>query len=52
MAKKKKRKEPVNKNKDFLVEIKGILLILIAIIGCCPFKPVSDVLLKEKVVQK
>ena len=44
MAKKKKRKEPVNKNKDFLVEIKGILLILIAIIGCCPFKPVSDVI--------
>ena len=44
MAKKKKRKEPVNKNKDYLVEIKGILLILITIIGFCPFKPVSDVI--------
>ena len=44
MAKKKKRKETVTKNKDYLVEIKGILLLLIAIIGCCPFKPVSDVI--------
>ncbi len=44
MAKKKKRKEPVNKNKDYMVEIKGILLILIAIIGFCPFRPVSDVI--------
>ena len=44
MAKKKKRKETVSKNKDYLVEIKGIFLILIAIIGCCPFKPVSDVI--------
>ena len=43
MAKKKKRKEPVSKNKEYLIEIKGILLILIAIIGCCPFRPVSDV---------
>ena len=44
MAKKKKRKEPVNKNKDYLVEIKGILLILIAIIGFCPFGKVADVI--------
>ena len=44
MAKKKKRKEPVNKNKDYMVEIKGILLILIAIIGFCPFGRVSDVI--------
>ena len=44
MAKKKKRKETVSKNRDYLVEIKGIFLILIAIIGCCPFKPVSDVI--------
>lgn len=44
MAKKKKRKEPVNKNKDYMVEIKGIFLLLIAIIGCCPFRPVSDII--------
>ena len=44
MAKKKKRKEPTNKNNDYVVEIKGIMLLLIAIIGCCPFKPVSDVI--------
>ena len=44
MAKKKKRREPVNKNRDYLVEIKGIFLILVAIIGCCPFKPVSDII--------
>ena len=44
MAKKKKRKEPVNKNKDYLVEIKGILLILITIIGFCPFGKVSNVI--------
>ena len=44
MAKKKKRKEPNTKEKDYMVEIKGILLLLIAIIGCCPFPPVSNVI--------
>lgn len=44
MAKKKKRKEPVNKNKDYMVELKGIMLLLIAIIGCCPFGIVADII--------
>ncbi|MBQ9318875.1 MAG: DNA translocase FtsK [Bacilli bacterium] len=44
MAKKKKRKEPSTKEKDYMIEIKGILLLLVAIIGCCPFKPVSDII--------
>jgi len=44
MAKKKKRKEPVTKNKDYMVELKGIMLLLIAIIGCCPFGIVADVI--------
>ena len=44
MAKKKKRKEPVTKNKDYMVELRGILLLLIAIIGCCPFGIVADVI--------
>ena len=36
MAKKKKRKYE-KKTKPYYVELKGIFLILIAIIGCCPF---------------
>ena len=43
MAKKKKRKE-VKKNKDYVVELQGIVLLLICIIGCCPFGPVADVI--------
>ena len=44
MAKKKKRKEPDNKNKDYMIELKGIMLLLIAIIGCCPFGIVADII--------
>ena len=43
MAKKKKRKE-VKKDKDYAVELKGIALLLICIIGCCPFGIVADVI--------
>ena len=41
MAKKKKRKEETPK-KPYFIELKGILLILIAIIGCCPFGIASN----------
>ena len=44
MAKKKKRKEPEKKNKDYVIELKGIMLLLIAIIGCCPFGIVADII--------
>lgn len=43
MAKKKKRKE-VKKNKDYVIELQGILLLLICIIGCCPFGIVADII--------
>ncbi len=43
MAKKKKRKEPVKESNGSLVELKGIGLVLIAIIGCCPFGIVADI---------
>jgi len=44
MAKKKKRKTAGKKDASYSVEIKGILLILIAIIGCCPFGVVADII--------
>lgn len=44
MAKKKKRKSPEKKGNAYSVEIKGIILILIAIIGCCPFGIVADII--------
>lgn len=43
MAKKKKRKE-VKKSKDYVIELQGILLLLICIIGCCPFGLVADII--------
>lgn len=43
MAKKKKRKE-VKKSKDYVVELQGILLLLICIIGCCPFGIIADII--------
>lgn len=42
MAKKKKRKEENKESTGYIVELKGILLIIIAIIGLCPFGPVAD----------
>lgn len=42
MAKKKKRKEENKESAGYIVELKGILLIIIAIIGLCPFGPVAD----------
>lgn len=44
MAKKKKRKTAGKKDAAYSIEIKGILLILIAIIGCCPFGVVADII--------
>ncbi len=44
MAKKKKRKSPEKKGAAYSVEIKGIILILIAIIGCCPFGIIADII--------
>lgn len=42
MAKKKKRKEENTEQSGYLVELKGILLVLIAIIGLCPFGIVAE----------
>lgn len=44
MAKKKKRKSPEKKSAAYSVEIKGIVLILVAIVGCCPFGVVADII--------
>lgn len=44
MAKKKKRKNNDSKNKNNLYELKGFGLLLIAIIGCCPFGPIADII--------
>lgn len=43
MAKKKKRKT-AEKDNGYVIEIKGIILILIAIIGCCPFGIVATII--------
>ncbi len=42
MAKKKKRKEENTEQSGYIIELKGIMLVLIAIIGLCPFGPVAD----------
>ena len=42
MAKKKKRKEENKENSGYIVELKGIALVLISIIGLCPFGIVAD----------
>lgn len=42
MAKKKKRKEENVEPKGYVVELKGILIVLIAIIGLCPFGIVAE----------
>ena len=42
MAKKKKRKEENVEPKGYIIELKGIFLVLIAIVGLCPFGPVAD----------
>lgn len=43
MPKKKKRKE-VKKDNNAWIEVKGILLILITVIGLCKFKPLSNII--------
>lgn len=43
MPKKKKRKE-VKKDSNAWIEVKGILLILITVIGLCKFKPLSNII--------
>ncbi len=40
--KKKKRKEENAEPSGYIVELKGIFLVLVAIIGLCPFGPVAD----------
>ncbi len=42
MSKKKKRKEENKEQSGYVVELKGILLVLIAIIGLCPFGIVAE----------
>ena len=42
MTKKKKMKEENVEEKGYVIELKGILLVLISIIGLCPFGPVSQ----------
>lgn len=42
MAKKKKRKEEGQESAGYLIELKGIGLVLIAIIGLCPFGIVAE----------
>lgn len=44
MAKKKKRKDSNKKSTGYKVELKGIFLLLFAIIGCCPFGVVADII--------
>ena len=43
MTKNKKRKE-VSKDKNYFIELKGIVLVLLAIIGCCPFGIASNII--------
>ena len=42
MAKRKRRKQ-TKKEASYSIELKGILLLLIAIIGCCPFGIAADI---------
>ena len=42
MAKKKKRKQS-KKESSYSIELRGILFLLIAIIGCCPFGIMADI---------
>ena len=42
MAKKKKRKDENVEPKGYVIELKGIMLVLIAIIGLCPFGMVAE----------
>ena len=44
MAKKKKRKNDKQPQKDYVVELKGIGLVLLAIVGCCPFGVVATII--------
>ena len=42
MAKNKKRKEENVEEKGYVVELKGILLLILAIIGLCPFGIIAE----------
>ena len=44
MAKNKKRKTKEKQSASYSIELKGIILILIAIIGCCPFGITAEVI--------
>ena len=43
MAKKKRRKEK-KETKDYVIELQGIFLLLVSIVGCCPFGPVANII--------
>ena len=43
MAKKKKRKEEKKKDTGYKTELKGIMLVLLTIIGFCPFGIASSI---------
>ena len=44
MGKKKKRKNSESTNSNNFAELKGFFLLIAAIVGCCPFGPVADVI--------
>ena len=44
MGKRKKKKNSESKNPNNLAELKGFILLILAIVGCCPFGPVADVI--------
>ena len=43
MAKRKRRKS-TKKSTSYRIELKGILFLLIAIVGCCPFGIAADII--------
>ena len=44
MAKRKKRKDAKGPAKDYVIELKGIALLLLSIIGCCPFGIIANII--------
>ncbi len=44
MAKKKNRKQEVKEDSGFVIELKGVLLVILAVIGLCPFGIVAEII--------
>ena len=44
MGKRKKKKNSESKNPNNLAELKGFVILILAIVGCCPFGPVADII--------